>query len=87
MLIVGLLYTHRLDFLSHLKAIVLIPALMLTLFSLHSIYKHPTRLMLLKIGLMLGLLLAYSQYYELVELQNYYNSLHNGETWQQFGAL
>ena len=87
LLIVGLLYTHRLDFLSHLKAIVLIPALMLTLFSLHSIYKHPTRLMLLKIGLMLALLLAYSQYYELVELQNYYNSLHNGETWQQFGAL
>ena len=88
LLIVGLLYTHGLDFLSHLKAIILIPALMLTLFGLDSIYKHPTRLMLLKIGLVQGLLLlAYSQYYELVELQNYYNSLHNGETWQQFGAL
>ncbi|NCI77156.1 hypothetical protein FM020_10035 [Acinetobacter tandoii] len=88
LLIVGLLYTHGLDFLSHLKAIVLIPALMLTLFGLDSLYKHPTRLMLLKIGLVMGLLLlAYSQYYELVELQNYYNSLHNGETWQQFGAL
>ena len=83
-----MLYNHGLDFLSHLKAIILIPALMLTLFGLDSIYKHPTRLMLLKIGLVLGLLLlVYSQYYELVELQNYYNSLHNGETWQQFGAL
>ena len=88
LLIVGLLYTHGLDFLSHLKAIVLIPALVLTLFGLDNIYKHPKRLMLLKIGLVIGLLLlAYSQYYELVELQNYYNSLHNGETWQQFGAL
>ena len=88
LLIVGLLYTHGLDFLSHLKAIVLIPALILTLFGLDNIYKHPKRLMLLKIGLVIGLLLlAYSQYYELVELQNYYNSLHNGETWQQFGAL
>ncbi|MCJ8160349.1 hypothetical protein [Acinetobacter zhairhuonensis] len=88
LLIIGLLYTHGLDFLSHLKAVVLIPALILTLFGLDNLYKPPTRLMLLKIGLVMGLLLlAYSQYYELVELQNYYNSLHNGETWQQFGAL
>jgi hypothetical protein len=88
LLIIGLLYTHGLDFLSHLKAVVLIPALILTLFGLDNLYKQPTRLMLLKIGLVMGLLLlAYSQYYELVELQNYYNSLHNGETWQQFGAL
>lgn len=88
LLIVGLLYTHGLDFLSHLKAIVLIPALMLTLFGLDNLYKHPIRLLLLKVGLVIALLLlAYSQFYELVELQNYYNSLHNGETWQQFGAL
>ncbi|MHA3891600.1 hypothetical protein [Acinetobacter sp. GXMZU3951] len=88
LLIIGLLYTHGLDFLSHLKAIVLIPSLILTLFGLDNLYKHPTRLLLLKVALIISLLLvAYSQYYDLVELQNYYNSLHNGETWQQFGAL
>ena len=88
LLIIGLLYTHGLDFLNHLKAIVLIPALILTFFGLDNLYKHSTRLMCLKIGLIIGLLLVgYSQYYDLVELQNYYHSLHNGETWQQFGAL
>jgi hypothetical protein len=88
LLIIGLLYTHGLDFLNHLKAIVLVPALILTAFGLDNLYRKPNRLTCLKIGLIIGLLLvAYCQYYDLVELQNYYDSLHNGETWQQFGAL
>jgi len=88
LLIIGLLYTHGLDFLNHLKAIVLVPALILTAFGLDNLYRKPNRLACLKIGLVISLLLvAYSQYYDLVELQNYYDSLHNGETWQQFGAL
>ena len=46
------------------------------------------RLNLLKAALIFGLLvLAYTQYHDLNTLQNYYNSLHTGETWQQYGAL
>ena len=88
LLIIGLLYTHGIHFLNHLITIVLVPALILTAFGLDNLYRKPNRLACLKIGLVISLLLvAYSQYYDLVELQNYYDSLHNGETWQQFGAL
>lgn len=88
LLIIGLLYTHGIHFLNHLKTIVLVPALILTAFGIDNLYRKPNRLSCLKVGLILGLLLlAYIQYYDLVELQNYYDSLHNDETWQQFGAL
>lgn len=87
-LIIGLLYTHGLNFLNHLKAIILIPSFVLTLFSIDYLNKNPTRLNILKASLLLGLLLlAYSQYYDLLTLRNYYDSLHNGESWQQFGSL
>lgn len=88
LLIIGLLYTHGIHFLNHLKTIVLVPSLILTAFGIDNLYRKPNRLSCLKVGLILGLLLlAYIQYYDLVELQNYYDSLHNDETWQQFGAL
>ena len=87
-LIIGLLSAHGLDFLTHLKTVVLVPSIILSILSVAVPYKNPTHLKMLKMGLILSLLLlAYSQYYDLAVLKNYYDSLHNGESWQQFGAL
>lgn len=88
MMIVGLLYTYGLGFLSHAKAVVLFPSIALTLFGLPKIVDHPKKLNILKIGLLLSCIaLAAVQYYELDSLKGYYDSLHNGETWQKYGSL
>ena len=87
-LFIFLLYTHGFDFLTHLKTVVLLPSIILSILSVAFPYKNPAHLKILKMGLILSLiLLAYSQHYDLTVLESYYESLHNGESWQQFGAL
>ncbi|WP_288390099.1 hypothetical protein [uncultured Acinetobacter sp.] len=87
-LVAVLLYTHGLSFLSHLKAVALLPAIALTLFGLPALSNEPKKLNALKtILLMSFIILAAVQYYELDYLKGYYDSLHNGETWQKYGAL
>lgn len=87
-LFIALLYTHGFDFLTHLKTVVLLPSIILSILSVAFPYKNPAHLKMLKIAFILSLiLLAYSQYYDLTVLKNYYDSLHTGESWQQFGAL
>ena len=88
-LVAGLVYTYGFMFLTHLKAIVLIPSICLTLFGLSSIYQYPQRLYILKMIFIIALIaLAAVQYYELDMLKGYYDSLPNaGGSWQQYGAL
>ncbi|WP_130802214.1 hypothetical protein [Acinetobacter ihumii] len=87
-LVVGLVYTYGFMFLTHLKAVVLIPSICLTVFGLPSIYQHPHRLYILKIVFIVALIaLAAVQYYELDMLKGYYDSLPNAGSWQQYGAL
>lgn len=84
-LILILIYLNHWRFLSQPESIAILPSVILTLgyFS-----QQHSRLNLLKAALIFGLLvLAYTQYHDLNTLQNYYDSLHTGETWQQYGAL
>ena len=87
-LILSLIYLNDWRFLSQPESIAILPSVILTLLSLGYFPQQHLRLNLLKTALIFGLLvLAYTQYYDLNTLQNYYNSLHTGETWQQYGAL
>ena len=87
-LILILIYLNDWRFLSQYESIAILPSVILTLLSLGYFSQQHSRLNLLKAALIFGLLvLAYTQYHDLNTLQNYYNSLHTGETWQQYGAL
>ena len=87
-LILSLVYLNHWMFLSQTESIAILPSVILTLLSLGYFSQQHSRLNLLKAALIFGLLvLAYTQYHDLNTLQNYYNSLHTGETWQQYGAL
>ena len=87
-LILSLIYLNDWRFLSQPESIAILPSVILTLLSLGYFSQQHSRLNLLKTALIFGLLvLAYTQYYDLNTLQNYYDSLHTGETWQQYGAL
>ena len=87
-LILILIYLKHWTFLSLHEIIAILPSVILTLLSLGYFSQQHSRLNLLKAALIFGLLvLAYTQYYDLNTLQNYYESLHTGETWQQYGAL
>lgn len=83
-----LLYLHHWNVIFQPESIAIFPSTALALFSLGYFHKHPLRLNGLKIACLVGvLILAYTQHHDLNTLQNYYDSLHNGETWQQYGAL
>ena len=87
-LILILIYLNHWMFLSQYESIAILPSVILTALSLGYFSQQHSRLNLLKTALIFGLLvLAYRQYYDLNTLQNYYDSLHTGETWQQYGAL
>jgi len=87
-LILILIYLNDWKFLSQPESIAILPSVILTLLSLGYFSQQHLRLNLLKVVLIFGLLvLAYTQYHDLNTLQNYYDSLHTGETWQQYGAL
>ncbi|MCS3526122.1 hypothetical protein [Acinetobacter johnsonii] len=87
-LILILIYLNHWMFLSQHESIAILPSVILTLLSLGYFSQQYSRLNLLKAALIFGLLvLAYTQYYDLNTLQSYYDSLHTGETWQQYGAL
>lgn len=87
-LILSLIYLNDWRFLLQHESIAIFPSVILTLLSLDYFSQQYLRLNLLKAALIFGLLvLAYTQYYDLNTLQNYYDSLHTGETWQQYGAL
>ena len=87
-LILILIYLNHWTFLSQHESIAILPSVILTLLSLGYFSQQQLRLNLLKTALIFGLLvLGYMQYDDLNTLQNYYDSLHTGETWQQYGAL
>ena len=87
-LILILIYLNDWKFLSQPESIAILPSVILTLLSLGYFSQQHLRLNLLKVVLIFGLfILAYTQYHDLNTLQNYYDSLHTGETWQQYGAL
>ena len=87
-LILILIYLNDWRFLSQYESIAILPSVILTSLSLGCSSQPPSRLNILKAALTFGLLvLAYTQYHDLNTLQNYYNSLHTGETGQQYGAL
>ena len=87
-IILILIYLNGWRFISQHESIAILPSVILTLLSLGYFSQQHSRLNLLKTALIFGLLvLAYTQYYDLNTLQNYYDSLHTGETWQQYGAL
>ncbi|HAE63818.1 hypothetical protein N5I27_10380 [Acinetobacter johnsonii] len=87
-LILCLVYLHHWAFLFQHESIAILPSVILTLLSLGYFSQQHLRLNLLKAALIFGLLvLTYTQHHDLNTLQNYYNSLHTGETWQQYGAL
>ncbi len=87
-LILILIYLNDWRLLSQPESIAILPSVILTLLSLGYFPQQHLRLNLLKTALIFGLLvLAYTQYHDLNTLQNYYNSLHTGETWRQYGAL
>ncbi|MPW45160.1 hypothetical protein D7V21_01150 [Acinetobacter guerrae] len=87
-LVMGLVYSYGFMFLTHLKAIVLLPSICLTLFGLPSISQHPQKAYLLKTVLLISLIaLAAIQYYELSMLKGYYDSLPNNGSWQKYGGL
>ena len=88
LLVIGLIYSYGFMFLTHLKAIVLLPSVCLTLFGIPSIAQHPQKLNLLKAVLLCSLIaLAAVQYYELSLLKGYYDSLPYNGSWQHYGAL
>ncbi len=87
-LILSLIYLNDWRFLSQPESIAILPSVILTLLSLGYFSQQHSRLNLLKAALIFGfLVLAYTQYHDLNTLQDYYDSLHTGETWQQYGAL
>lgn len=87
-LILILIYLNDWRLLSQYESIAILPSVILTALSLGYFPQQHLRLNRLKAALIFGLLvLAYTQYHDLNTLQNYYNSLHTGETWQQYGAL
>ena len=87
-LILILIYLNHWRLLSQHESIAILPSVILTLLSLGYFSQQHLHLNLLKAALIFWLLvLAYTQYYDLNTLQNYYDSLHTGETWQQYGAL
>ena len=87
-LILILIYLNDWRLLSQYESIAILPSVILTALSLGYFSQQHLHLNLLKTALIFGLLvLAYTQYYDLNTLQNYYDSLHTGETWQQYGAL
>ena len=87
-LILILIYLNHWRLLSQHESIAILPSVILTALSLGYFSQQHLHLNLLKAALIFGLLvLAYTQYHDLNTLQNYYNSLHTGETWQQYGAL
>ena len=87
-LILCLVYLHHWAFLFQHESIAILPSVILTLLSLGYFSQQHLRLNVLMVALLFGLfILAYTQYHDLNTLQNYYNSLHTGETWQQYGAL
>ena len=87
-IILILIYLNGWRFISQHESIAILPSVILILLSLGYFSQQHSRLNLLKTALIFGLLvLAYTQYYDLNTLQNYYDSLHTGETWQQYGAL
>ena len=87
-LILSLIYLNDWRFLSQPQSIAILPSVILTLLSLGYFSQQHSRLNLLKAALIFGfLVLAYTQYHDLNTLQDYYDSLHTGETWQQYGAL
>lgn len=87
-LILILIYLNHWMFLSQYESIAILPSVILTALSLGYFSQQHLRLNLLKVVLIFGLfILAYTQYHDLNTLQNYYDSLHTGETWQQYGAL
>ena len=87
-LILILIYLNDWRLLSQPESIAILPSVILTALSLGYFSQQHLHLNLLKAALIFGLLvLAYTQYHDLNTLQNYYNSLHTGETWQQYGAL
>lgn len=76
LLVIGLIYAYGFTFLTHLKTVVLVPSILLTLFGLPTIYKDSHKLNFLKIALLISLIgLAAIQYYELSMLKEYYDSL------------
>ena len=87
-LILILIYLNHWMFLSQPESIAILPSVILTLLSLGYFSQQHLHLNRLKAVLIFGLfILAYTQHHDLNTLQNYYNSLHTGETWQQYGAL
>ena len=87
-LILCLVYLHHWAFLFQHESIAILPSVILALLSLGYFSQQHLRLNVLMVALLFGLfILAYTQYHDLNTLQNYYNSLHTGETWQQYGAL
>ena len=87
-LILILIYLNDWRFLSQPESIAILPSVILTLLSLGYFSQQHLHLNRLKAVLIFGLfILAYTQHHDLNTLQNYYNSLHTGETWQQYGAL
>ena len=87
-LILILIYLNDWRLLSQPESIAILPSVILTALSLGYFSQQHLHLNLLKAALIFGLLvLAYTQYHDLNTLQNYYDSLHTGETWQQYGAL
>ena len=87
-LILSLVYFNHWRFLSQPESIAILPSVILTLLSLGYFSQQHLHLNRLKAVLIFGLfILAYTQHHDLNTLQNYYNSLHTGETWQQYGAL
>lgn len=87
-LILILIYLNGWRFLSQHESIAILPSVILTLLSLDYFSQQYLRLNLFKVALIFGIfILAYTQHHDLNTLQNYYDSLHTGETWQQYGAL
>jgi hypothetical protein len=87
-LILILIYLDDWRFPSQPESIAILPSVILILLSLGYFSQQRLRLNLLKAALIFGIfILAYTQHYDLNTLQNYYDSLHTGETWQQYGAL
>lgn len=87
-LILSLFYLNHWMFLLQHESIAIFPSAILTLLSLGYFSQQHLRLNRLKAVLIFGLfILAYTQHHDLNTLQNYYDSLHTGETWQQYGAL
>ena len=87
-LILILIYLNGWRFISQHESIAILPSVILILLSLGYFSQQHLRLNVLMVALLFGLfILAYTQYHDLNTLQDYYDSLHTGETWQQYGAL